>query len=258
MRICKHKKSVKRADLFSGLCKRAGVCILAISLLASIGCTSLNHNQAAEIEEKLHAKYGIDFTVTAIGDRIGTGSVKAYCSPSDDKSLVFEARMKNSDSSLFDTYVPRLIGREVEELIKKQFAEAGITVEVFAELSGVDYSVFGAKEIKLSDFLSDYEPTGFTSDIIMESSCAEDTGIGEKLVSIYFGIYEQLNVKFASEIHLISDDEFEKCCEKLQKSPTLNDTFFMDYSVSNTFLLSCEENKVSKSEEEINSIIHVE
>lgn len=68
--------------------------------------------QAAEIEGKLHAKHGKDFTVTAIGDRIGKDSVTAYCSPSDDMGLVFEARMNNSDSSLFDSYVPRLIGRD--------------------------------------------------------------------------------------------------------------------------------------------------
>lgn len=92
---------------------------MVATLLALCGCSSLNETTSNKIETSLEDKYGIEFEVSSIGGRYGTGgssTVQTYVYPKNDETLHFKA-LTTKDGELKDDYIPRLISENIDRVI---------------------------------------------------------------------------------------------------------------------------------------------
>ena len=84
----------------------------AFSLLT--GCSVFEADTATSVKKKLNEKYGIEFDVTAMGDRINTGTATLYCFPKDNDNVHFTVIYDYSNKSITDDYLARKSAVEID------------------------------------------------------------------------------------------------------------------------------------------------
>ena len=101
---------------------------LVIAMAALMNFTSclraLNKTNAGDIERLLQEKYGIEFQVISIGNRLASPSmdtVTAYCSPKNNNRVVFEAKMNTNNELVSDNFPNRVIDVQAEDYIENYF-----------------------------------------------------------------------------------------------------------------------------------------
>ena len=123
---------------------------LVIAMAALMNFTSclraLNKTNAGDIERLLQEKYGIEFQVISIGNRLASPSmdtVTAYCSPKNNNRVVFEAKMNVASELVSDDFIERYIDVQAEEQLEKFFQNFGmettVKVDIYPIPDAIDY-----------------------------------------------------------------------------------------------------------------------
>ena len=236
-----------------GIVKKASVIIMISSILSVAGCSGLNERQTKQMTEALEEKYGIEFKAAKIGNRWNQDSATIICYPKDNPELMFKTTLYK-DGTIWEGYMARAVGRQVEDLVNSKFKARGIDSQTFCGSFGVKPSLFGIIVPELQDVIDNYEPESFTGTIILPDSFRLQEDAAKIISEIYEEIYKDLGkTRFGTTLAFIADEEFEKASQDLRLSfDGAGDGWFWDYTVTSRFNLRIDDSgNMSSTRDEI-------
>ena len=186
----------------------------------------LDQTNADDIAALLEEKYGIEFTVLSVGNRMAfdrADRVVAYCCPKESNEIVFEAIMNINRELVSDNYPVRIIEVKMEQRIKGILAEAGFVGTVIAGISNIPNArEYGEKD--LYAVISECPEIMITFDtIILHSDQLKKLyeTLENELMSIY-----ALNhsIKLGTAVWILSETSFSQISEMVRKKPRLTKT----------------------------------
>ena len=122
--------------------KRIGVIAMAFMVAANMAaCIGLDQIQAKQVEQALEARYGEEFKVTRIGNRLGSGepdTAEAYCHPVANPDIVFRARIDIDGNLLNNPYPSAALEYQMEKYMTSNFEMEGMQVLNYSQVSGHD------------------------------------------------------------------------------------------------------------------------
>jgi len=236
--------------------RKAGVILILLSLLNLIGCSAIDKDTATQITTALQEKYGEEFEVTSIGNRLGTAnndSVTSYVHPKSNSSILFKATMDTKGKLISDNYIVRKIGNEIENIISTHFKNNSLNAQAIVYAYGADSSESVDTTIGLEEYIETYKPKIFIATIILEDSSDLNSA---SIIASYESIYKNLfGVGFQSDVKVISNKDYEEASLQLRKTTDVNETWFNHYKVVHSFILDVNEEGVSMSEPDLKTII---
>ena len=212
---------------------------MSLSIFSLIGCSYIDKNQAADVEELLKEKYNQEFVVTDIGGRYGTAkndTVTTYVHPKNNENLVFKAVMYKDGSLYSDGYIPRLIGDQLNQILKQELEKAGIKSETFTFVMNADSSPETNPKITLEEYVQKYKPGYFSAHMIVK----EKSGLTpEQFEQALTAVYKAgLNTTFQVSIRVISKKDYDLCLEKFIQLSEVSKTWFIEFDVINEIKLN--------------------
>lgn len=207
--------------------------IMAAALSMSfIACMRhLNINNAQEIVNLLNQKYGIEFEVISIGNRLASDkadTVTAYCRPKNNVKVIFEAVMNVDRKLVSDDYPIRLLEVEVKEIIERRFSEYDIkaTVDVSIARLPNEKNLLG---VDFRDIISEYPNLSLTFTTVMcdgaDSRKTYDTVVA-LLEEFYSG---SPKMSIGTTIWKYSNDTYNACSNEMNRVPDISKTALEQY-----------------------------
>ena len=204
--------------------KRMSVIAIAFMVAANmVGCIGLDQIQAKQVEQALEARYGEEFKVTRIGNRLGSGepdTAEAYCHPVANPDIVFRARIDIDGNLLNDPYPSAVLKYQMEEYLMQSFEADGMEVQIngYFDMSN---AVGDYKEIDVwaEDAVAQSAQYGicYCMDIAMK-----DTGNNEEMAEAIYHSAESVldideNIRVFMLVYVIESDRYEECKEFAQQ-----------------------------------------
>ena len=177
--------------------KRMSVIAIAFMVAANmVGCIGLDQIQARQVEQALEARYGEEFKVTRIGNRLGSGepdTAEAYCHPVANPDIVFRARIDIDGNLLNDPYPSAVLEYQMEEYLMQSFEADGMEVQINGNLAmGNAVGDFTEIDVKAEDAVAQSVQYGicYCMNIAMK-----DTGNNEEMAeAIYHSAESALSI----------------------------------------------------------------
>ena len=200
--------------------KRMSVIVMAFMVAANmVGCIGLDQIQAKQVEQALEARYGEEFKVTRIGNRLGSGepdTAEAYCHPVANPDIVFRARIDIDGNLLNDPYPSAVLKYQMEEYLMQSFEADGMEVQIngYFDMSN---AVGDYKEIDVwaEDAVAQSVQYGlcYCMDIAMK-----DTGNNEEMAKAIYHSAESVldideDIRVFMAVYIIESDRYEECKE---------------------------------------------
>ena len=200
--------------------KRMSVIAIAFMVAANmVGCIGLDQIQAKQVEQALEARYGEEFKVTRIGNRLGSGepdTAEAYCHPVANPDIVFRARIDIDGKLLNDPYPSAVLKYQMEEYLMQSFEADGMEVQIngYFDMSN---AVGDYKEIDVwaEDAVAQSVQYGlcYCMDIAMK-----DTGNNEEMAKAIYHSAESVldideDIRVFMAVYIIESDRYEECKE---------------------------------------------
>ncbi len=152
---------------------------LALALVLSMsGCYwegKTKHQSEKAILNELEERYNEEFFIRQMGLSSRTGRpVTAYCSPKDDKEIVFEVALYQFGESekyyLEDTYIPMIVRREMKEkidtVLAQYYEDFAVEVSVTNLVDGHESGLTNADEASIVTYTETF-PKDNTSTIFI-------------------------------------------------------------------------------------------
>lgn len=184
---------------------------MVVSIISLLGCSDKDKEQATDVEKELQKKYKQEFKVTHIGGRYGTATndtVTTYVHPLNQEELVFKALTTKDGSLLSDSYIPSIISKSINQILKQELGTVGIESETFTFVMQADSSKETNPNISLPEYTTTYKPGYFSAHMIVKET-ANITG--EKFEQALKAVYQTgLNTTFQVSIRVIAAKEYEE------------------------------------------------
>ncbi len=214
------------------LLKKVGAAVVTVSIFILLGCSSIDQNQAEEMESLLQKKYGEEFVVTHIGGRWGTATndtVTVFAHPKDDRDVVFEAVMTKDGKLAADGYIPGLMSQAINRILKQELLIKGIESESHTFMMNANSSSETNSNISLEEYVKKYKPGYFSGDMIIKEGANIKPEIFETALR---AVYKAgLNTMYQVTIYAISKDDYDGCMKEYTKVPDVSEAWFIDYNV---------------------------
>ena len=200
--------------------KRIGVIVMAFMVAANMAaCIGLDQIQAKQVEQALEARYGEEFKVTRIGNRLGSGepdTVEAYCHPVANPDIVFRARIDIDGNLLNNPYPSAVLEYQMEEYLMQSFEADGMEVQINGYLAmGNAVGDFTEIDVKAEDAVAQSVQYGlcYCMKIAMK-----DTGNNEEMAEAIYHSAESVldideNIRVCMMVYIIEADRYEECKE---------------------------------------------
>ena len=200
--------------------KRMSVIAMAFMVAANMAaCIGLDQIQARQVEQALEARYGEEFKVTRIGNRLGSGepdTAEAYCHPVANPDIVFRARIDIDGNLLNNPYPSAALEYQMEEYLMQSFEADGMEVQIngYFDMSN---AVGDYKEIDVwaEDAVAQSVQYGlcYCMKIAMK-----DTGNNEEMAEAIYHSAESVldideNIRVCMMVYIIEADRYEECKE---------------------------------------------
>lgn len=224
--------------MLKNILKKVSGVVMALSIFSLIGCSEIDKQQAADVEKLLQEKYDQEFKATHIGERYGTASndtVTTYLHPSNNENVVFSAVMNKDGELVSDSYIPRLISDQLNQILKEELASKGIESDTYTFIMNNEKSSFSETnpDISLKDYVTTYKPQYFSGHMIVKES---PDLTPEQFEAALSAVYEAgLNTIYQVGVRVIAADEYAKCLEEFKQLPEVSSSWFLDYNVVDEF-----------------------
>ena len=200
--------------------KRMSVIAMAFMVAANMAaCIGLDQIQARQVEQALEARYGEEFKVTRIGNRLGSGepdTAEAYCHPVANPDIVFRARIDIDGNLLNEGYIGATLRNQMKEYLMQSFEADGMEVQIngyFTKGNAVgDYTEI---DVKAEDAMAQSAQYGvcYCMNIAMK-----DTGNNEEMAEAIYHSAESVlnideNIRVFMAVYIIKADRYEECKE---------------------------------------------
>ena len=200
--------------------KRMSVIAIAFMVAANMAaCIGLDQIQARQVEQALEARYGEEFKVTRIGNRLGSGepdTAEAYCHPVANPDIVFRARIDIDGNLLNNPYPSAVLEYQMEEYLMQSFEADGMEVQINGNLAmGNAVGDFTEIDVKAEDAVAQSVQYGlcYCMKIAMK-----DTGNNEEMAKAVYHSAESVldideNIRVCMMVYIIEADRYEECKE---------------------------------------------
>ena len=200
--------------------KRMSVIAIAFMVATNmVGCIGLDQIQARQVEQALEARYGEEFKVTRIGNRLGSGepdTAEAYCHPVANPDIVFRARIDIDGNLLSEDYIGAVLRNQMKEYLMQSFEADGMEVQINGYFTmGNAVGDYTEIDVKAEDAMAQSAQYGicYCMDIAME-----DTGNNEEMAEAIYHSAESVlnideNIRVFMAVYIIKADRYEECKE---------------------------------------------
>ena len=200
--------------------KRMSVIVMVFMVAANmVGCIGLDQIQARQVEQALEARYGEEFKVTRIGNRLGSGepdTAEAYCHPVANPDIVFRARIDIDGNLLSEDYIGAVLRNQMKEYLMQSFEADGMEVQINGYFTmGNAVGDYTEIDVKAEDAMAQSAQYGicYCMDIAMK-----DTGNNEEMAEAIYHSAESVlnideNIRVFMAVYIIEADRYEECKE---------------------------------------------
>ena len=200
--------------------KRMSVIVMVFMVAANmVGCIGLDQIQARQVEQALEARYGEEFKVTRIGNRLGSGepdTAEAYCHPVANPDIVFRARIDIDGNLLSEGYIGATLRNQMKEYLMQSFEADGMEVQINGYFTmGNAVGDYTEIDVKAEDAMAQSAQYGicYCMDIAMK-----DTGNNEEMAEAIYHSAESVlnideNIRVFMAVYIIESDRYEECKE---------------------------------------------
>lgn len=209
-------------------------------------------NDARDIEKLLEQKYGIEFEVTSIGNRLtnpSSNTVTAYCHPKNNDKVIFEAVMSTNKELVSDDYRKCLLETEAKDIIEERFSKNGIEATVDVSISRLIISD-DLSDKNLAQVITDCPTISLTfTTVISDKADLNSTYevTKEILYEFYSGNTEML---LGTSIWRYDEKAYKQCTSEMNNIPTIAKTALEDYNPISNVNLAIRNGKINKNLEE--------
>ena len=209
--------------------KRMSVIAIAFMVAANmVGCIGLDQIQAKQVEQALEARYGEEFKVTRIGNRLGSGepdTAEAYCHPVANPDIVFRARIDIDGNLLSEGYIGATLRNQMKEYLMQSFEADGMEVQINGYFTmGNAVGDYTEIDVKAEDAMAQPAQYGvcYCMNIAMK-----DTGNNEEMAeAIYHSAESVLNIDENIQVfmvaYVIESDRYDECKEFARQYDTIS------------------------------------
>lgn len=203
----------------------------ALSMSFTACMRNLNNNNAQEVTNLLNQKYGIEFEVRSIGNRLASDkadTVTAYCYPKNNEKVIFEAIMNVEHETVSDDYPVRLLEVEAKEMIESEFSENGIKATVAVSIARLpeEKSLLGADFI---DIIAEYPELSLTfTTVLCDGADTRETY--DTIVALLNELYSgNPKMSLGTTIWKYSKDAYVDCFNELNSISYISKTVLEQY-----------------------------
>ena len=209
--------------------KRMSVIAIAFMVAANMAaCIGLDQIQAKQVEQALEARYGEEFKVTRIGNRLGSGepdTAEAYCHPVANPDIVFRARIDIDGNLLSEGYIGATLRNQMKEYLMQSFEADGMEVQINGYFTmGNAVGDYTEIDVKAEDAMAQSAQYGvcYCMNIAMK-----DTGNNEEMAeAIYHSAESVLNIDENIQVfmvaYVIESDRYDECKEFARQYDTIS------------------------------------
>ena len=209
--------------------KRMSVIVMAFMVAANmVGCIGLDQIQARQVEQALEARYGEEFKVTRIGNRLGSGepdTAEAYCHPVANPDIVFRARIDIDGNLLSEGYIGATLRNQMKEYLMQSFEADGMEVQINGYFTmGNAVGDYTEIDVKAEDAMAQSAQYGvcYCMNIAMK-----DTGNNEEMAEAIYHSAESVlnideNIRVFMVAYVIESDRYDECKEFARQYDTIS------------------------------------
>ena len=209
--------------------KRMSVIAMAFMVAVNmVGCIGLDQIQARQVEQALEARYGEEFKVTRIGNRLGSGepdTAEAYCHPVANPDIVFRARIDIDGNLLNNPYPSAVLKYQMEEYLMQSFEAEGMEVQINGYFTmGNAVGDYTEIDVKAEDAMAQSAQYGvcYCMNIAMK-----DTGNNEEMAEAIYHSAESVlnideNIRVFMVAYVIESDRYDECKEFARQYDTIS------------------------------------
>ena len=209
--------------------KRMSVIAIAFMVAANMAaCIGLDQIQARQVEQALEARYGEEFKVTRIGNRLGSGepdTAEAYCHPVANPDIVFRARIDIDGNLLSEGYIGATLRNQMKEYLMQSFEADGMEVQINGYFTmGNAVGDYTEIDVKAEDAMAQSAQYGvcYCMNIAMK-----DTGNNEEMAEAIYHSAESVlnideNIRVFMVAYVIESDRYDECKEFARQYDTIS------------------------------------
>lgn len=183
--------------------------------------------------EKLSMKYGTDFTVLKVGDRIDTESTTFYLCPKDREEPVFQAIVDGTTGEVTDNYVSRQVALEYNGMFEDLLRSKNITGTVSASFICDDDSKADDIETSVEDYFEVYHVKSAFLRVALDGST-----LGKSAAADLIAVCRQAQTETGAQVAVsgaVIGERYGDCAKDMKREPRVSATWFDAYSPAGTF-----------------------
>lgn len=203
----------------------------ALSMSFTACMRYLDRSNAEKVAKLLGQKYGIEFEVQSLRNRLASdkaNTVTAYCYPKNNAKVIFEAVMNVERELVSDDYPVRLLEVAAKEKIEAEFSGKGIEATVAVSIACLPITE-NLLDANLTDIISAYPELSLTfTTVLCEPADARETydAVVALLEELYSG---NPNMSLGTTIWKYSNDAYSKCSNEMNSIPDISKTVLEQY-----------------------------
>lgn len=219
----------------------------ALSMSFTACMRNLDSNNAEEVAKLLGQKYGIEFEVKSIGNRLASDkadTVTAYCYPKNNEKVIFEAVMNVERELVSDDYPVRLLEIAAKEKIEAEFSDKGIEATVAVSIARLPSSE-NILDANLADIISKNPELSLTFTTVL---C--DGADARKTYDTVIALMEELysgnpKMSLGTTIWKYSKDAYSSCSAEMNSIPDISKTALEQYEPISKVNVAIVEGKIN-------------
>lgn len=208
---------------------------MMISLFQLFACSELSKKTAKTVTNYLEKKYGEEFIVTHIGDRLNNNTTKLYVKPAKNEMITFTAYIDAKDNIIED-YVNNIILSKVETEVQKLFSKSGIDCAVNLVITN-DNIHETDRDLSIDEFMNKNNIDFLFMRLIIDNSTSNKQEITE-ILKQFKSLYP---IDCKIDVYILPTDTFEECKTDFLSYPSVNSTRIKSYSPITNFQIMIED-----------------
>lgn len=217
---------------------------------------AVNENTKDSVDkavEELNKKYGEEFEITKVGNRINTDSISMYACPKNNSDIVFTVYVNKQDKSVTDDYVERMVAVKLQNEIEKSLSLNGVEVSTNVLLSCPKNKSCNDVNISIDEFFEICNvDTVLMYTAIDFSSINSDTA--KNIINTITEISKKYNTEFVFDGYVINEN-YSECRYEMKSLPKVTSTWFDKYNHCCMVSFFVDDGICSQSESDINDIL---
>lgn len=221
---------------------------MALTAMISMNaCSRINDNIAKEVCDALEIKYGEEFKVLKIGDRLNTNHTKLYVYPVDNEDIVFTAIIDRDTREVEDDYVVEKVNCQVEKEVNKAFELYDIKVFSSSYIIDKNEIITKSNNYTPRELYEDNAFDHYSIHLIIEGSKCDAIKIQEAIKKANL----KIGVNLLIHIYVFDEENYYDCLQEFIDLPKVNSSIVNQHSPYSVFDVRIRDGQIDLSNAEI-------